>query len=1304
MQQKESSRSGYLNTSYVVPLSQVLTINVPAALSAAPIKVGQMLIVGAVDGRLRAYDVFSGALLWEKILGNPIEAAPAYAQGVVAAATKQGKLYGFDLSGNQLWVLDLSQQVVGPLLAYQGKLYTASEGGFVYALDMGTGALTGQYYVGGSVTAGLAAYGSHLVLGAPLGRVFDLSLTLALNWQKTLANGIFYRSTALFDADGIFMAPGDYDKGVYKFGGSGEILWQLADLEPSASLLKTSSLAKRQNLLLLQAGAPDTTAKLYAIDAASGALLWTHSTAGAKNYNVLPAPIFVGDKVAAIDTDGTLWVLDVNGNVLQQESLTAAGVGIVASNGLLVAALRNGKVFVYQTTPQTLPTASLTAPASGEVVGKLVRLQGTADSDYFKQYEVLVGAGSNPTSFSTLATLYQPVSGGELYTWDSSTYAEGTYVLKVVTTDIAGNQASAQAEVVLDLTPPNLTVTSPTEGEAFNSASVTVSGSTDADATVTVQGQGVSVAEDGSFTTTLTLADGAHTLTVTATDPYGNSVSKDVNITVDTTPPALSVDQPSGSPFLTNNPEVTVAGSTEAGANLTVGGSAVSLAEDGSFSTTLSLAEGTHTVDVIAKDSLGNESKVSLEITVDLTAPSLTVTEPQDGLTTNQQKLTVKGTAEQGAAVTVNGQAAALDSKGNFLHELTLSDGTHTITVVAKDEAGNTSSVSLSVTVKSSGPSLTVTTPADGLLTNEQTIPVEGSTDGTSLTVQGESVPLQADGSFATTVSLKEGANLLEIKATDAAGNVRLLQLTVTLDTTPPTLVVDSPQEGLLTNKKEVTVSGTAEVGAKVYVQGSEVTSNADGTFSTQLTLAEGVHKIEVQALDPAGNEAKIARNVTVDTTPPAITISSPSDAWQTSAAVEVKGTTEANLVVTVGEETVQSDASGSFAVVLTLAEGQHQIAVSATDPAGNQAVKEIVIKVDTTPPVISQASLNDFAGFVSEPQVTLAVSGTDGENGSGIATLWVSDTADFQGKTETFETTGSGDFVTWDLTPEDGQKRVFVRYQDVAGHFSETKELVTVLDTQSFLAEPVDPSQGGEFSTADGTKVVIPSNALAGSNGQIFLVVLNPKMDPQRAKAIPDPKDQFLEPTSGVREIFFADDQGSPLEVTFEAEVELVLPFDREELQEAEATNARIFTYTAEDWEMLAGIQEVNDKSVAARTTHFSLFRVMGVVTPGDDFVSELYNYPNPFSTTTGTIVTYRLKGDARETHLEIYTLQGDRLHTESFLVGQKGALIGRNEVRFSGQRLGRPLANGVYLYRLRGVDLKGQRFQKIGKMVVLR
>src|SRR5690606_13544326 len=95
--------------------------------------------------------------------------------------------------------------------------------------------------------------------------------------------------------------------------------------------------------------------------------------------------------------------------------------------------------------------------------------------------------------------------------------------------------------VLVDTTSPVVTITSPNDGAKLNNGEVTVTGTVSDDNIdkVTVNGVEATV-EDGTFTATITLDEGEHTITVVATDVAGNETVHVLNVSIDTTPPELS--------------------------------------------------------------------------------------------------------------------------------------------------------------------------------------------------------------------------------------------------------------------------------------------------------------------------------------------------------------------------------------------------------------------------------------------------------------------------------------------------------------------------------------------------------------------------------------------------------------------------------------------------------------------------------------------------------------------------------------------------------------------------------------------
>ncbi|WP_409271302.1 Ig-like domain-containing protein [Neobacillus sp. SCS-31] len=98
-------------------------------------------------------------------------------------------------------------------------------------------------------------------------------------------------------------------------------------------------------------------------------------------------------------------------------------------------------------------------------------------------------------------------------------------------------------------------------------------------------------------------------------------------------------------------------------------------------------ADGNYVLAVTAEhDNL--MATVEVKFTIDTTPPTVTFDVADE--TVYNGSYVVSGTVEAGAAVTVNGEAATVDSEGRFTKEIALAEGLNRIVVVASDAVGNT--------------------------------------------------------------------------------------------------------------------------------------------------------------------------------------------------------------------------------------------------------------------------------------------------------------------------------------------------------------------------------------------------------------------------------------------------------------------------------------------------------------------------------------------------------------------------------------------------------------------------------------
>lgn len=200
--------------------------------------------------------------------------------------------------------------------------------------------------------------------------------------------------------------------------------------------------------------------------------------------------------------------------------------------------------------------------------------------------------------------------------------------------------------------------------------------------------------------------------------------------------------------------------------------------------------------------------------------PVITILSPSGGayVTNNKQPVVFTITDEAGGSgVKLDSVVVKLDgspvSAGEVTHSSisngysftytpaqAMGDGNHTVTVDATDNDGNAAAQkSTTFTVDTIPPTLNVTSPTEGMITSTSSLTVSGTTnDATSSPVtvkislngadQG-AVTVGGDGAFSKAVTLKEGANVIVVTATDSAGKSSSVTRNVTLDTSVPQIV-----------------------------------------------------------------------------------------------------------------------------------------------------------------------------------------------------------------------------------------------------------------------------------------------------------------------------------------------------------------------------------------------------------------------------------------------------------------------------------------------------------------------------------
>jgi hypothetical protein len=456
----------------------------------------------------------------------------------------------------------------------------------------------------------------------------------------------------------------------------------------------------------------------------------------------------------------------------------------------------------------------------------------------------------------------------------------------------------------------------------------------------------------------------------TATDLAGNTASASITLNIDKTPPtitAVSSPAPNGNGW--NNSNVTVTFTcNDSLSGIAVCTSPVTVSADGANQ----VIPGT------ATDIAGNTATASVKVNLDKTPPTISAsaTPTANAAGWNNSNVTVTFICTDSTSGVATCPAA---------QTVTTEGSNELISGTAVDNAGNVGKTSATFNLDKTPPNLTIMSPPNGQTISLSTtsITVIGSESDTlsgvaGVTCNGAGATISGS-KFACTISLTQGPNSISIQATDVGGNTSTSPLTLNYAPAPQ-VTITAPTNLSVTNLSPVTVNGTVDdPSATLTVNGISVPQSS-GSFSIPVPLVEGLNVLTAVATNSSGVASTATVQVTLDTTPPHITIDSPADGTTTTAAsLTVTGLANDVVVGTVNALDVQVTVNGITAQVanrtysaanVPLSVGLNTIQAKAVDRAGNAATTSVTVTraLPSQPPApaIGQALITQTLSIVS--------------------------------------------------------------------------------------------------------------------------------------------------------------------------------------------------------------------------------------------------------------------------------------------------------------------------------------------------
>ncbi|RFF19040.1 Ig-like domain repeat protein [Salmonella enterica] len=785
-------------------------------------------------------------------------------------------------------------------------------------------------------------------------------------------------------------------------------------------------------------------------------------------------------------------------------------------------------------------------------------------------------------------------NGSWLFT-PGNTWADGSYTLTVKVEDKAGNTSySAPLTVVIDTQiaidgvelvndsgvkgdnmtnddRPHFRVTVPTD---VNEVRLSIDGGHSwVQATPGVAGS-------WEYIWPADLADGQYTLTVEATDNAGNTVTKTIDFAVDTTlsVPVIVLNsaddtgvqgdnmtnstQPTFNLQHIDDDAVRVTVSVEHGGVITTF-DATKDAGGWTFTPSPSWTDGDYTLSVSVEDKAGNTShSASLTVTVDtqIAIDNIELVNdsgiPNDNLTNNVRphfRVTVPADVNE-VRLSIDGGktwvTAAQNTAGvwEYIWPDDVTDGSHTVTVEAIDEAGNKATQALDFTIDTtlSVPTLSLDSADDSGIAGDNITNVKTpgftlnniDTDVSRVIVEvmhngiKQEVPLVQTGGqwrFAPTSDWGDGDYILTVKVEDRAGNVKQsAPLTVTVDTHIAIdrieLVNDSgiPDDNLTNEARphfQVTVPADVN-GVRLSIDGGKTwfdatQSGTSGVWDyTWLTnVANGPHTLMVEASDKAGNKTTQKLDFIIDTllSEPTITLDSADDsaAGDNITNVKMPGFTLGNIdadvtkvVVTVAHdgknqqiELIKNGGVWRFTPGAAWTDGDYTLTVKVEDKAGNTNYSApLTVTIDTQTSIDRIELLND-TGIVGDnltnearPQFHITVP-TD------VNSVQLSLDGGINWVNATLTSDGVWEYI-WPTELVENTYTLTVKATDVAGNTATETLNFTIDTTLSTPTIMLDSADDSGTANDNKTNVKTPGFIIGGIDSDVTQVVVQVMRD----------------------------------------------------------------------------------------------------------------------------------------------------------------------------------------------------------------
>jgi hypothetical protein len=537
-----------------------------------------------------------------------------------------------------------------------------------------------------------------------------------------------------------------------------------------------------------------------------------------------------------------------------------------------------------------------------------------------------------------------------------------------------------------------------------------------------------------SILTTPVLAEDGEAPTITLISPSDGELISDTSITVRWSGECIT-------PSLLDHYEIRI----DASSWLNV--------QDATEYVTPSLSEGIHTVIVKIFDSDGRNDSVGHSFVIDSNAPSLSITYPAEGSIHSVNNFTMEwvandtGTGISSYSIGIDGEPTLVGS-GMLYYDLpSLSDGRHQLIVTAMDKIGNMVTRSVTVTIDTTSPELTIIYPEDHSYHLGESVEIEWSAYDAVSEVNGFFIKVDdgvwIDVASSTTyrfTSLDRDPHVITVRCVDQAGNAVSSTVTVTMNIDEPLVRIVNPVSGSIIEGSSVRL-GWASILGTLDLDHYEISVDGQGWYSAgkylQMTvegLDEGQHTISVKVCCEGGMTAVDTVTVFIDNTVPEVSFDELDGTILSDSKITISWTSQLDHIqysLCIDNGTWVDLGSATSFQPYDLSDGHHSVDLTATYVTGTSTRIRAEFRIDSYAPTLVVTSPIDKM-FDTNQGIAITWGAVDeGISPTGVDHYMIS--------VDGGQWVGMGMSTTFILNlTADGWHTVVIQSYDVAGNMAE--------------------------------------------------------------------------------------------------------------------------------------------------------------------------------------------------------------------------------------------------------------------------